>query len=359
MNRWAMFETLSALLAPAPYLSPHESDKWDWDLLVALASEHMVTPALAGPVARLATAPVQASQYFSAIHDLNARRNEVVLDSLVRILSGLHEVGIEPVLLKGAASLIDGLYGHPAERIVGDIDLLVPPAQIDAAASRLHALDYREPEPDVPPRRSWIRHFSEHIPRLTHTETGVAVEIHRVLVKPPLESMLPAAAVLARARLVSWNDGEVYLPCPTDRVIHHIVHDQLKHQNFAKRRTELRQLRELACLTTRYADAIDWPEVERRFDRAGQGHVLRNRIAICAALMRVAIPLPVGNAAQALASLKATVSKSVPSNYRRLIQMYAYSFLSEPRLAINLLNPLWWPARIRNILVFLARDDPK
>lgn len=365
MSRWATFETLCALLAPAasaPTEWPQEPGDWDWDALVALASEHLVTPALARPVARLATAPEDARRYFDTIHHLNARRNAIMLDATAAMVDGLREVGIEPLLLKGAASLVADLYDDPAERILGDIDLLVRPARVGAAATRLHALGYRRPPGSV---RRWVQPaFAQHIAMLIQTETGVGVEIHKALVTTPYQPMLPTADVFARAHLIAWNGREVRVPCPTDRVIHNIVHDQLLHGRFARGGTQLRQLRELAHLVTRHAGAVDWPDVEKRFERAGHGNVLRGQAALCAALMRVTMPIGGENGAEAVCRLKASLMQSPtrlagPPRLRRLMQIYATGLVADPRLALNLLNPLWWPKRIRGILDFLAGDRPK
>lgn len=357
MNRWAAFESLCALLAPAGAPLPHEVSQWDWNALVALASEHLVTPALTRRVAGLTTAPEAASQYFATIHALNARRNAVILDAIAAVTSGLHEVGIEAVLLKGAASLVTGLYDDPAERMVGDIDLLVRPTDIDAAARRLDALGYRMRE--RAPR--WVYPaYVRHIPVMVHQETGVGVEIHENLVTPTLELLLPAADVFVRAHRITWQGREVLVPGPTHRVIHNIVHDQVLHGRFAEGTTELRQLLELARLASRHADAIDWPDVEQRFDRAKHGHVLRNQAAICGALMRVDMPVGAKSTAGAVSRLAAAMQSPLPisgkSKLRRLMQVYIGGCIANPRLALNLLNPFWWPERIRGIRHFFANE---
>jgi len=41
---------------------------------------------------------------------------------------------------------------------------------------------------------------------------------------------------------------------------------------------------------------------------------------------------------------------------REMMREYAFWFIRDPRLAFNLLNPLWWPQRIRNIRDVVKRN---
>lgn len=61
--------------------------------------------------------------------------------ALRELLARLAEVDVNPVVLKGLP-LAEHLYGSAGNRHARDIDILVPPAQIGAAAGVLTALDY-------------------------------------------------------------------------------------------------------------------------------------------------------------------------------------------------------------------------
>ena len=57
---------------------------------------------------------------------------------LDEVKDALNAIGIEPVLLKGAAHLVGGVYPAPSLRVVGDLDVLVPEERVKTAAETLH-----------------------------------------------------------------------------------------------------------------------------------------------------------------------------------------------------------------------------
>ena len=101
------------------------------------------------------------------------------------MVSTLNAVGIEPVLLKGAAHLADGIYPDPGVRIVGDVDLLVPAGSAPDALPSLLRSGFVAAAPT--PLVSLPMH---HLPRLCDRDTGVAVELHTEVVRRR-ESGLP------------------------------------------------------------------------------------------------------------------------------------------------------------------------
>jgi hypothetical protein len=71
-----------------------------------------VTPVLAWCLLHKLTAlPPEIRDYFEGILTLNIKRSETLLTGLA--FRALNAVDIEPVLLKGAARLIDGTYPAP------------------------------------------------------------------------------------------------------------------------------------------------------------------------------------------------------------------------------------------------------
>lgn len=77
-----------------------------------------------------------------------------------------------PVVLKGAAAA--QYYPHPEYRQMGDIDLLVPPENYDAAFSLLEQNGFRHL-----PKEGYERHAS------FRAESGVEVELHRYFTDSP------------------------------------------------------------------------------------------------------------------------------------------------------------------------------
>jgi hypothetical protein len=99
VKRWTAFQNLCVMLAPVATGPLSDPGGWDWEAFVALASAHFVSPALAGPVERLAFAPDEVKSYFNTLRAMNAQRNVVILRALAEALAALRVIGIEGILL--------------------------------------------------------------------------------------------------------------------------------------------------------------------------------------------------------------------------------------------------------------------
>jgi hypothetical protein len=367
LRRWKALEAISATLTHSPAASALDVTEWDWEAIVALASEHFVSPALAAPIEQIAGAPQEAKVYFRAIRDANARRNNVIARSLSDIVGRFHEQGVDLVLTKGAANVADGVYQDPAERVVGDIDLLVATREASRASRLLDALGYvAANEAFRGEGRLWKRRppaFNHHLPTLTHRETGVGVDLHRSLFAQEYAPLLPAELVIRRATRISFDGQDLLIPSATDRLIHNIGHDQLHHNHAATGDFELRQLRDLALLVSKRSGTIDWDDVEGRFAGIGRSDVLHRYAASCLAFFGVNVPVaqpPVEAAVERLRSSMLNprqITHLGPARRAlRLTGMYLRGFARDPALAVNLLNPWWWPRRLRAIKNFFYEN---
>lgn len=295
---WKTFQDLCTVLAPGTVAAPPDASQWEWKEFLSISIWQFVAPALHG---RLPFAPGSVQETYRQIHALNKSRNENILRCLGDVLDKLQTIDVEPVLLKGAASLVDGLYADCAERILSDIDLLVPPDRTEDAFRLLRKSDY-----DCPPALlRWVHSRGHHLPVLIHSGLGVKVELHRSLAVPEFEQILPAAVLIARSCTAGWNGRTVRLPSPTDRLIHNIVHEQLHHEGAKKGTADLRRLRELALIVSRYGEVIDWSDAARRFLEAGYRDVLERQAAICRVLMGVEMGVEAADPDETLTGLRA------------------------------------------------------
>ncbi len=102
---------------------------WDWEQLFATASEDSVLPAVYGCTRDLAlneSLPRPVVDFLSSVESLNAERNDAILREVNLAVRLLNETGIQPILLKGLAYLVTGVYPTPAARYLADADLLIP-----------------------------------------------------------------------------------------------------------------------------------------------------------------------------------------------------------------------------------------
>jgi hypothetical protein len=244
-----------------------------WEAVVELASRQLVTPTLDQALrdqGRVSELPAEVRDYLEAVHGLNGERNRGIADQVVEITAALNAIGTEPVLLKGVAYLVEDLYGDPAARVIGDIDLLVSAERIEDAVGALLAIGYREAGLDDV---SFAAHH--HRTPLARGDAVAAVELHTAPVPQAFSTLLRAERVRRDARPVAVGGQRAWLPAPRDLVVHNIVHGQLADRHYWSGRVALRPLCDLVRLRLAHDAAIDWPEVLTTFDRAGYGSACR------------------------------------------------------------------------------------
>jgi hypothetical protein len=321
LKRWRTFVTLSehlraGLLGGAPR---DLAADLHWKLLVEASSYHFVTPALAWCLRDRIGMPGEIAGFFEAALTLNGRRNARLTEALGRIVAALNVIGIEPVLLKGAARLVEGIYPAQGLRFLGDLDLLIPADRSAAAADALRAIGFEE-DPDI---ISNAEHH--HLPLLRERDSGACVELHTALAVPSHDAIIPSDWFWQGTRAVTWRDLRVRLPDATRSVAHNIVHDQLNHQNYRAGRIELRQLLDLAMLRARHEAMIDWLELDRRFCGAGQGPLLATYLEFASALFGQPAPPGLSHAPRPRAL----------ADFRRDVEWPAIRILSRLRIPLD------------------------
>jgi hypothetical protein len=152
MTRWEAFTTVCSHLR-AGLLGgehPHQAEI-TWELIIEVASFHYATPTLAACFDPHIDIPGDVGAYFESALALNEKRNEQILSTLARVAGLLNAIDIEPVLLKGAALLVEGIYPQPSMRIMGDIDILIPKNRSAEACAALKAAGYETKSTAVSP----------------------------------------------------------------------------------------------------------------------------------------------------------------------------------------------------------------
>jgi hypothetical protein len=114
----------------------------DWDLLIQTASDHGVIPLLHKTLSRTAAAyPVHTRAAIAQRAQDNARRNLVLLRELLGLISQMQARGIRVMPYKGPLLALSA-YGDPSLRQCGDLDILVPQADVPAAREILESNGY-------------------------------------------------------------------------------------------------------------------------------------------------------------------------------------------------------------------------
>ena len=312
------------------------NDPAEVETLVTLAGHHLATPALALALRGNSSVPGPVSDYLEAALFLNRERNEQMLDGLEIAARALLACGITPVLLKGSASLVDGLYPDLGMRILGDLDLLVPAADAETASKALADAGFDEfDRGSARPVPFTVPH---HLPMQSHRSTGVGVELHHTVMPPPFARMLDAQHVLQSAHSITFRGMVLAQPSPTHRVLHNVAHDQLADAAYARRTISLRQLLDLTMIVRRHREAIDWEELSAAFS-GPQARVLRYALGL---MELFGGALPEFGSAQALQRLRAGIEHP-RSHVGIALMSTAYRLLHQPKALLNVLSPQSWP----------------
>jgi hypothetical protein len=305
-----------------------QAPDWDWERLFQTATEEAVLPALAFAMNNEVDlhAPREVSDFLAALLLLNRRRNQHIWEELKTTVRLLNEAGIEPVLLKGAAYLADGVYSDFGSRYLIDLDLLVPKAHAENAFQRLIENGYTHDETD------YFGRFRHHDPPLRRA--SVPIELHRELGLGPCQSILPAQCVIESSVPVEVEGLRVRIPSPAHLVTHLVMHSQIQHPYNQRIWPPLRAVLDLVRLQCRYAGAIDWAEVQHRFQIARHGDLLRLHLIDVRETLGVEVPIDCTLTPMArFRSLHRRVLRQIPA-LRYLDPMYMFSAVCLRRLQI-------------------------
>lgn len=346
MTRWDTFRLVAECLRPAlgPLRPSIPTAPIAWDQVVEASGEHLVAPTLGWCLRDDSRVPSDVFTCLDTLLELNGRRNALMLDALEQVIGSLNRVGITPVLLKGAAALVDGLFPDPGMRVVGDIDLLVPEAALLDGTAALKAAGFVRENPRVQ-----FDADAHHLPARIHPATGISVELHKMPVPAPFRALVDAVRYHDDARVVRWRGLDARIPSPTDRVAHTVTHGQIVDEHYWRGIPRLRHLLELAALRTRHASEIAWSDLERRFGDAGFGAVLADTLAMSEELIerpgsRLGSP--------ALRRLEATVNQPDRQRwtiYRRAVRRNARRVVQNPRFVLHALSSRFWRSEFKGI----------
>lgn len=171
----------------------------DWDGVVAVASQHLMLPALYCRLKEkglLALIPEDLNVYLEEITGINRGRNEILLNEVYEISEILKKENIDHVFIKGAALLANETFKDSAERMIGDIDILVAEHQCYTAFDILTKNGYS----DTVTFNYEQKHF-RHLPRQISQQKFGAIEIHSEVLCHKQKQLLIGKYVLQNKRI--------------------------------------------------------------------------------------------------------------------------------------------------------------
>lgn len=159
-----------------------------WDDLVKISSEQLLLPSIFWSLKKkelLGILPKDLRSFLAEIHDINFNRNASISKQLNSIAELFKVNNINYVLLKGAAFITFLPDSDKGLRMIGDIDILVQPDQLDDAVGLMKRDGYQTGATF----NYEVKNF-RHAPRLISPDNIAAVEIHTSIVNPGKSDVL-------------------------------------------------------------------------------------------------------------------------------------------------------------------------
>ncbi|MCL9998593.1 MAG: nucleotidyltransferase family protein [Erythrobacter sp.] len=223
------------LIAEHPCPPPPDCD---WNLVMAAASHHLVTPALAFRLQGQERVPQETADYLDAVLYLNRERNAQLADGLALVCDWFAQAGLDPLLIKGASLVASGCLPDPGVRMMGDLDVVLPDeAQLQAARALMEQRGFRfAPAPRRP---------SHQLGMATHDELALGVELHRRMISPAYAHALGEPDIWARSECVPLGSCMVRVPMAQHRMAIAIAHGQMHDRGHVFGHIGLRSLQDI------------------------------------------------------------------------------------------------------------------
>lgn len=167
----------------------------NWELFVKVCSHHLVLPALYCRLKQkelLKYLPNELAIYLKEITNINRNRNKTIIKEANEISNLFKDNNIDHIFLKGTALLLNEYYEDIAERMIGDIDILLTSEQAKLAYELLISKNYDPP--NLTFGYKYIEH--KHLPRLIPQTNLASVELHTSLLKNKSESKVLTEKIL-------------------------------------------------------------------------------------------------------------------------------------------------------------------
>ncbi len=242
--------------------------------------------------------------YLNEIFRLNTNRNTQIVSQLKEIVSLLSSAGIEPLLLKGSASLVENDYEHIGIRYLSDIDLMVHPEQIEEAYTLLMDAGYKKVDAD------FIVHDSyHHLWPIEKEGMPAMVELHRRVMGGHSTFEYIPFSINTSYKSDNPDFLNAWVLNPTYKLYHSFLHTEVDDDNYDLKYLDLRHVYDFTVLTKKYYNEIDWNELDRLIRSLKLVNNFQAYLYICKELFGLITPLTVDN-------------KKVHSDYNKIIRSY-------------------------------------
>ncbi len=293
-NAGRVYGDICRALATPP--GPIHWEDWtpgDWRLAGRIARQEGVAPLLYWTLHRIwpERMPLGMRQQLEHAWYNTTAHNTLIFAELEKILAGLAQAGIPVIVLKGGA-LAAILYEEIGLRPMGDLDLLIRPADLDAALAVARAQGYTLAEAEITPRLN--RQISHNEYLLGGPENRIGLELHWNLIAGNADDRAVPTDWFwgqTQSALISGDfaAGKMEIPhlSPTAHLLYIAAHLVLRHGGQEERLIWFYDVDRLVR-----AGQVDWETLARQSSRLGWGPLTRYVLEETALYLNT--PLPPG-----------------------------------------------------------------
>jgi hypothetical protein len=194
----------------------------------------------------------EAVDYFNLIAQANRDRNAMLKSQLEECNAAFASAGIDITVIKGGALLARVPQSADVARIVGDLDVLLSPSDVDAADRVLRSLGYERVQDS-----EWGHGAGSY----ERADCAGAIDVH---VRLPDDIAAVLGELDQRSEMVRLGEAEIRVPDPGFHILLNVAHELLHDRGLATGYMELRYLLELDAFTKLHASAVDWAWVAEK-----------------------------------------------------------------------------------------------
>jgi len=306
------------------------------------ASHHLVLPSLYFRSQQAGTFSIFSEiekEYLLNVADLCKHRTELILAQVREITLALNAVGLEPVYLKGIANMLDGLYIHEAERVVGDIDLLLSPQHCRKAIEIFNNLGYsNENGLDATPPED-----AQHYPPYFKEGEPCRIELHIEISREESMPLLSGEKILSDSTEVEYDGIHYRIPEAKHRVLHNFIHSQLRNNNYKDNVLDLRQLLDFHLLILKYQDTVHLNEIISAFSSRKTQNALKAYCIYASKLLNTPVPESILKERRPQFKLWIVLMWLDASTGVRAINLYSRRLY---KLPLRLVTPAWYRRKV-------------
>jgi hypothetical protein len=256
-----------------------------WDVLLERARTHGLVPLLYHRLGALdfRGVPPPVRRELTDAFGVNAIRNILLSQELVRVLTRLGGAGVPVIPLKGV-TLAESFYGDPALRTCADLDILVHPKHFAESLHLLQASGYESHVGEPLFVGLMARYGKDCVLMREDARSVFPLQVHCGLIwGGPAERRL-LTEIWADALPQPFHAAPAYALSPEWEFLYLAVH-AARHGLFP-----FKWLVDLDWFTVR--GALDWNTVQEKARRLGWESAVQSCFAACAALLETPIPEP-------------------------------------------------------------------